>query len=399
MIEQAFEVLWRASALFSAACLLVLILRPLLVRFGARVAYASWLLVPSLLLVSIIPARSLFPATSTVHAWRIEAESIVVAALPIQSSVPAMLLGLWILGVLVVMAVVVRQHLRYVAGLRWDAAGGRWRAADARGPALLGLLRPNLVLPNNFEAQFDMQEQAMILAHEEVHRQRGDNVWNAIAIALVALQWFNVLAYFAWRRMRADQELACDATVMQCYPQRRPEYARALVKAQDASLAHSVACTWNSRHPLVERISMLAHKSPSKIVTRSGNAILVIAGLMAAAAVYAAQGVPAGGEVQAADTAAPAPYTNLKTAAICPNSRDALAEIRYPTAARADRTQADVLIDFTVTANGDITNIEVKSEPNAGFDNEAIAAVRRFKCNGQGRDARVRVPFSFRLTS
>ena len=49
MAEQGFELLWRASALFTAACLLVLMLRPLLVRFGVGLAYASWLLVPLLL--------------------------------------------------------------------------------------------------------------------------------------------------------------------------------------------------------------------------------------------------------------------------------------------------------------------------------------------------------------
>ena len=397
MAEQGFELLWRASALFTGACVLVLMLRPLLVRFGVRLAYASWLLVPLLLLASALPTRSFGVASNTVQAWRIGAESVVAAALPTQSNIAALLFGLWMLGVFVVIAVVLRQHSRYLVGLRWVAATGSWRATDTRGPALLGLLRPQLVLPINFEAQFDEQEQAMILAHEDVHRQRGDNIWNAMAMVIVALQWFNPLAYLAWRRMRADQELACDATVMQLYPQRRPQYARALVKAQDASLTHSVACTWKSRHPLVERISMLAHRSPSKIVSRTGNAILVMTGLIAAATVYAAQGDSSSAEAGAADTQAPEP--NLKAAVICPNSQTVRAEIRYPAAARTDRIQGQVLIDFTVAANGDVKNVEVKSTPIPVLDNEAIAAVRKFKCNGQGRDTRVRVPFSFVLTS
>ncbi len=396
MAEQGFELLWRASALFSVACVLVLILRPLLVRFGVALAYASWLLVPLLLLASILPPRSFVAASKTVHAWRLGAESVVVAALPTQSMVPALLFALWMFGVLVVIAVVARQHCRYVAGLRWDAACGRWRAADARGPALLGLLRPKLVLPNNFEAQFDEHEQAMILAHEEVHRHRGDNIWNAIALALLALQWFNPLAYAAWRRMRADQELACDATVIQLYPQQRPQYARALVKAQDASLAHSLACTWKSRHPLVERISMLANHRPSKIALRIGGGILVITGLVAAATVYAAQGGPTGGN---ADAAVLAPGKNLNASAICPNSHDVRTQLRYPASARTEGFQGEILIDFTVAANGDIKDIEVKSAPIPVLDDASIEAVRKLKCEGQGQDLRVRMPFSFRLVS
>ena len=118
MAEQGFELLWRASALFSVACVLVLILRPLLVRCGVALAYASWLLVPLLLLASILPPRSFVAASKTVHAWRLGAESVVVAALPTQSSVPALLFVLWMFGVLMVIAVVARQHYRYVAGLQ-----------------------------------------------------------------------------------------------------------------------------------------------------------------------------------------------------------------------------------------------------------------------------------------
>ena len=294
MVEQGFELLWRASLLFSGACLFVMMLRFALVRLGAWFAYASWLLVPLLLFVHALPQWTVVPMPATIMAWRVGAEAAVTASLSAQSSFAEFLFGLWVFGVLIAGAVVVRQHLRYTAQLRWIADSSHWRAADARGPALLGLFRPRLVLPNNFEAQFDDHERAMILAHEEVHRRREDNLWNAIATTLVALQWFNPFAYLAWRRMRLDQELACDAAVMQRYPQQLALYARALLKAQDASLTHSVICTWKSRHPLIERISMLAHYAPSKVTTIAGNAILLISGLIAAGAVYAAQGVPLG---------------------------------------------------------------------------------------------------------
>ena len=51
MIEEAtLDLMWRQSLLMSLGCLLLLGLRPLMLkRVGAQVAYASWLLIPLLL--------------------------------------------------------------------------------------------------------------------------------------------------------------------------------------------------------------------------------------------------------------------------------------------------------------------------------------------------------------
>ena len=140
---------------------------------------------------------------------------------------------------------------------------------------------------------------------------------------------------------------------------------------------------------------MLTHNSPSKIATRSGYVILIITGLIAVTTVYASQGGSPRGEKAGATSQLP--DTSLKAADICPNSRATMAEIKYPAAARAAGIQGNVLIDFTVSANGDVKNIAVVSTPNPNFDNEVIESVRKFKCSGQGRDVQVRVPFTFKL--
>ena len=58
-----------------------------------------------------------------------------------------------------------------------------------------------------------------------------------------------------------------------------------------------------------------------------------------------------------------------------------------------------VLIEFTVAADGSIKDIEVKSSTDRVFNNASINAVRQFKCNAQGRDVRVSVPFVFKLVN
>ena len=101
-----------------------------------------------------------------------------------------------------------------------------------------------------------------------------------------------------------------------------------------------------------------------------------------------------------APPAPPAPATASAPAVgvVCPNSRQIQADIKFPTQARRDGLQGDVLIEFTLAANGEVKDVDVKSSSNRVFNSVSINAVRQFKCNAQGRDVRVQVPFSFKLT-
>ena len=81
----------------------------------------------------------------------------------------------------------------------------------------------------------------------------------------------------------------------------------------------------------------------------------------------------------------------------CPNSQQIRTEIKYPVQARKDGLQGEVLIEMTIAANGEVKDVEVKSSSNRAFNSVSIAASRQFKCNGQGRDVRVQVPYSFKL--
>ena len=81
----------------------------------------------------------------------------------------------------------------------------------------------------------------------------------------------------------------------------------------------------------------------------------------------------------------------------CPNSQEIRTSIKYPVQARKDGLQGEVIIEMTIAANGEVKDVEVKSSSNRAFNSVSIAASRQFKCNGQGRDVRVQVPYSFKL--
>jgi hypothetical protein len=143
---------------------------------------------------------------------------------------------------------------------QWSLARLGERLPAGSSPALVGLLSPRIALPIDFEQRFTSEERELILAHEAVHQTRLDNLWNLLSTLLVALHWWNPLAWWAARRLQADQELACDAAVLTARPDCGSTYVRALLAAHNLQPRPApIASRWASAHPLVERIAMLKH--------------------------------------------------------------------------------------------------------------------------------------------
>lgn len=282
--------LLKATLLFSAAVLLVALLRwPLRRLAGAQAQYQLWLLVPAVLLAAglaaLQPERPL--------RWQIDLPDGELG-LPLTTAQPAaaetppgpafaparLLLTAWGLGGL-------------GCGLVWSVAQRRLlrsrRLPPGGSAALVGAWKPRLRLPADFRERFPAAERRLILLHERLHAERGDTRWLLLALSLVALQWFNPLAWWALRRLRADMELACDAAVLRRQPQQLAAYRQALLRAQgDVGLTLLLTATPCSSHPLIERLSMLpTHRLQTP---RRGAAALLIA--WAAGLAYAAQPAP-----------------------------------------------------------------------------------------------------------
>lgn len=291
------------SAGFTLAALMVIALRPLLRKLNVTMAYRSWLLLPlTLLLVLLMPKLTPSAVVSTSSDIRVLGKAIyagVTFALPQQNTVTTVVLSIWLLGALGCALAMMFQHRRYVAGLTKDHINNCLRAPDERSPALIGVWRPKLVLPRDFEQRFDAHEQTLICAHEVVHQRRQDNFWNALAFGVLCLQWFNPVAHIALRMMRSDQELSCDAAVLRSRPESMAAYAHALLKTQSVNMRSMFVCQWHFPHPLVERISMLQNHTPTPSATRVGRAVLLASALLAAGVVYATQALQTGADVDA----------------------------------------------------------------------------------------------------
>ena len=96
-------------------------------------------------------------------------------------------------------------------------------------PAVYGIIRPKIILPLSYKDK-DIE---LIIQHEKTHIRGLDNLWRMIAFMVVAVHWFNPLAWMFLRALLADLELSCDERVLvKLGTDRSKEYATALLECR-----------------------------------------------------------------------------------------------------------------------------------------------------------------------
>jgi hypothetical protein len=110
-----------------------------------------------------------------------------------------------------------RMRAELLADARPVGEIGSVRLVETRAlnaPVAFGVLDKVIALPPLFMAQPDTVARDLAIQHELQHHRGHDLLANMAAQALLALHWFNPLAWYGWRAMRRDQEAACDARVL-----------------------------------------------------------------------------------------------------------------------------------------------------------------------------------------
>ena len=96
-------------------------------------------------------------------------------------------------------------------------------------PAVYGIIRPKIILPLSYKDR----NIELIIQHEKAHIRGLDNLWRMIAFTVVAVHWFNPLAWMFLRALLADFELSCDERVLvKLGTDRSKEYATALLECR-----------------------------------------------------------------------------------------------------------------------------------------------------------------------
>lgn len=305
MTSELIAFLAKANLILAAAVMLAVVLRKLVrAAFGARSAYALWLVAPLSILALLVPARIVVQPPAPVRAVAIDAVSSGIAApsvpatrasarAPAPLPIGEIVLGLWLLVALGAVTVQVERQRRFVRSLgRLSAIDGvLWSDRPGVGPAVIGALVSRVVLPADFAERFTPQERVLILAHEKNHLAAGDAQINAAVTAVQCLFWFNPFVHLGAALLRIDQEIACDAAVLARHPRTRRAYGEAMLKTQLAACAPPLGCHWpaSANKQLKERFTLLAHHHANRRRNLAGAAAVAVLSLSAGVAAWAAQ--------------------------------------------------------------------------------------------------------------
>jgi beta-lactamase regulating signal transducer with metallopeptidase domain len=319
---------WLLDTLLYTGVLIALVLvlrRPVSHHFGPQIAYMLWglpflrlLLPPVVLPASLAPEPAAAPDLSIQAApaagnleW-VEAASVaapppapadlspmvpVPSAASTQPSWEWSDLGqtavwLWLASAVLFLAWRVVMYRRMRAELLADArpAGeiGRIRLVETpalNAPVAFGVLDKVIALPLLFMAQPDTVARDLAIQHELQHHRGHDLLANMAAQALLALHWFNPLAWYGWRAMRRDQEAACDARVLtgRCRDE-RALYAALIVDIAAGprlALAAPMACPVLGDKSVIHRLRSMAKADVSPRRRRLGRGLIAGAATLA----------------------------------------------------------------------------------------------------------------------
>ena len=156
------------------------------------------------------------------------------------------------------------------------------KAVDA--PAVLGWLRPVVVLPLSALAGLTPWQIEAIIAHELAHIKRWDALVNVFQIAIETLLFYHPAVWWVNRVIRNEREHCCDDVAVEACGN-APGYARALALLEESRCASVWALAANGG-VLTARISrLLGIKRAAR--SMSGPGLAVLAGLCVAGALMA----------------------------------------------------------------------------------------------------------------
>lgn len=231
-------------------------------NLSSRMQYDLWFLLLGLLVVPFIPFRPIgFPQifswlgnlrnspvsnTGTVMEEAVGINLTETAnwmndfALSMNSKSPSVigfiLFGIWILGILGMIVLVIRSSLRlhtleksalplqnqeicrlYHQCLKEMGITKEisiYSTAFLKSPIIVGILKPCIYLPIHLISDYKESDMRYMLLHELQHYKHKDALASYLMNLTGILYWFNPLVWYALKEMRYDREVACDTSVL-----------------------------------------------------------------------------------------------------------------------------------------------------------------------------------------
>lgn len=150
-------------------------------------------------------------------------EAGLTAAMTTSQKICAVLFFVWLIGIFLFLGygmysyIKCRSMVRTAVRLTVNQTSGNvrriikiWECDCIPSPFVLGIFCPQIYIPFRMKEE----EQQYILAHESWHIRRHDPLWKLIAFVLLAVYWWNPLAWIAFFYMTRDMEMSCDEAVL-----------------------------------------------------------------------------------------------------------------------------------------------------------------------------------------
>jgi len=277
------------------------------------------------------------------------------------------LFGVWALGFAAVIgtwaarALKVRALLRastpYSVALPRGAVGLGCRATPALlEPALVGIVRPVLLLPQGIAELLTRAQLEAVLEHELSHWRRRDNLTAAVHMLVEAVFWFHPLVWWIGARLVEERERACDEAVV-CAGHDGRIYAEGILNVCERYVASALKCAAGiSGADLKSRVVQIARNRVMSALPVQKKILL---------GVFALGSLLAPIVFGAAAQDSPVPIVRIKPI--------------YPTDALAAKREGFVELEFTIAANGATKDVVVVGSSAPEFEAPAVAALLRWR--------------------
>lgn len=298
---------WIVETLIASTVLMLFVLAvrgPVAAAFGARAAYLLWLLPAARMVLPPLPdlatpSITALPVVIDLSGIGRSAHHATAVAAGVDSAIDwgLLLLLAWAAGAIAHFGWHLIQYRRLMRDVlaestplpNLDGPGVEVCSSPlARGPFAAGIFVKTVVLPQDYRTRYEAGELALAMRHEMTHHRRCDISANLAALGMLSLHWFNPLAYRAYRAFRIDQELACDAIVLDGSDAAgRQAYAAALVKSACDRIP-AAACAIGAKDQLKRRLKMMG--SEERTPGRARMGFLAVVAMVAGGLAFTASG-------------------------------------------------------------------------------------------------------------
>ena len=284
----------------------------------------------------------------------------------------------WLLGsgtmLVLIIGATLRMRRRSRGWIEAETDFGRVFISHDSGPAVVGSLRPVIVIPR-WALALERTKRELMLRHEREHLRAHDSRLLLVAALLITVFPWNAALWWMMRRLRLAIEIDCDARVIRAVGAAH-EYGAMLLSVGDRyaarpSLATSMA---ESGAQLEARITAMMTPAVKKPLGAALPFAFTALGIVAVAG-----WLPAPAPAQVVRPNASAIVTEPKPLRGNPSPR-------YPDALRESGVEGQVMMTFATDAGGipDTSTIEVLLSSHKLFEAEVRNTLPRWRYDSQG---------------